>query len=78
MIGDAERNISTAALDVISRKHCPDGMPTPLGRGDADYSAAFARVNTNDEWMLEERLWADALAVECEWGFVLRDGVGEE
>lgn len=70
---ESQRTASITAIKELVDFFCPSGSaqgpPIPVERADSDYEAAFKRLKSNSEWILEERIWADALSRAFGFGF---------
>jgi ubiquitin-protein ligase len=65
----SQRQASVTAIKELVDFYLHGRPPVPEGRGSANYVAAFEAVRTNNEWIAEEKVWADALSVACRFEF---------
>jgi hypothetical protein len=68
---ESQRQASITVIKELTSFFCPQGLPTPDGWADSDYVEAFNKVENNDDWISQERIWADAICVACKFEFVV-------
>jgi ubiquitin-protein ligase len=66
---ESQRRASLTVIQELVDFYLAGRVPLPEGRSNSDYIAAFNAVRTNNEWIAEEKVWADALSVACDFGF---------
>jgi ubiquitin-protein ligase len=68
---ESQKQASITVIRELVSSFCNKRPPVPDGRQDLDYVTSFNLVKGNNEWILEERIWADALFLACEFQFVV-------
>lgn len=68
---ESQRQVSITVIRELVSFFCPQGLPQPVGRDDSDYVKAFNKVRTNNDWILEEQIWADTICIACNFEFVV-------
>jgi hypothetical protein len=68
---ESQKQASITVIRELVSSFCNKRPPVPDGRQDIDYVTSFNLVKGNNEWILEERIWADALFLACEFQFVV-------
>jgi ubiquitin-protein ligase len=66
---ESQRRSSVTAIRELVDFYLHGRPPKPEDRPSADFLAAFNAVQTNNDWIAEERIWADALSIACGFGF---------
>jgi hypothetical protein len=66
---ESQRQASVTVIRELVGFYLQGRTPVPEGQSSADYVAAFNNVQTNNQWIAEEKLWADALSVACGFEF---------
>ena len=66
---ESQRQASTTAIRELIDFFLGGQSPVPEGRSSADYAVAFEAVQTNNEWIAEEKIWADTLSIACGFEF---------
>lgn len=62
---ESQRQASITAIKELVDFYLHGIPPTPEDRESGNYVAAFDNVQTNNDWITEEKVWADALSVAC-------------
>ena len=66
---ESQRQASVTVIRELIGFYLQGRTPVPEGRSSTDYVAAFNNVQTNNQWIAEEKLWADDLSVACGFEF---------
>ena len=67
---DSQRQASITAIQELVDFYLCGIPPLPKGRTNSNYVGAFNGVLTNNEWIAEEKVWADAISASCGFQFV--------